>query len=63
MKNANLTPDQIKNAVESGKVFVVFNYLTGVVASLHKSHDSAMRKASKLGFRHNVNNLQVGYEY
>jgi hypothetical protein len=63
MKSANLTADQIRNAVENGKVFVVFNYLTGVVASLHKSHDSAIRKAAKLGHRHNVNNLRVGYEY
>lgn len=63
MKNANLTAEQIKNAVEAGKFFVVFNYITGAVASLHKSHDSAMRKAAKLGHRHNVNNLRVGYEY
>lgn len=63
MKNASLSTDQIKNAIEAGKFYVVFNYMTGAVASLHKSYDSAQRKAAKLGFRHNVNNLRAGYEY
>lgn len=63
MKNANVTAEQIKTNVEAGRDFVVFNYMTGEVASFHKSHDSAMRKAAKLGYRHNVNNLRAGYAY
>ena len=63
MKTANMTKEKISAAVESGKDFVVFNYMTGEVASLHKSHDSAMRKAAKMGYRFNVNNLRAGYEY
>lgn len=63
MKNANLTAEQIRNALSAAKVYVVFNYMTGAVSSLHKSHASAMRKAAQLGFRHNVHNLQAGYAY
>lgn len=63
MKAANVTAEQIKSNIESGREFVVFNYMTGDVASFHKSHESAMRKAAKLGYRFNANNLRAGYAY
>lgn len=63
MKAANVTAEQAKANVEAGKDFAVFNYMTGDVISFHKSHESAMRKAAKLGYRHNVANLRAGYAF
>lgn len=63
MKEANVTAEQAKANVAADKDFAVFNYMSGDVISFHKSHDSAMRKAAKLGYRHNVANLRAGYAF
>lgn len=63
MKAANVTAEQAKANVAAGKEFAVFNYMSGDVISFHKSHNSAMRKAAKLGYRYNVANLRAGYAF
>ena len=63
MKNANVTKEEIVKQIAAGRDFVVYNYMTGEVVSFHKSRDSGMRKAAKMGYRFNCGNLRAGYGY
>lgn len=62
-KQANLSKEEIRKAVEAGTPFVVLEWATGKVASLHKSRSSADRKVAKLGQSYNVHDFKVGYVY
>ena len=62
-KHANMTPQEIRDAVECEKYFVVLNVFTGAVISLHKSYNGAQRKAAKVGYPAGVNDFRAGYIY